>query len=148
MRAVLQRVTEGRVRVGGEVVGVVARGLVVLVGVEGGDVEKDIDYLAGKVVGLRIFSNSEGKMDLNVKDAGGAVLAVSQFTLLANTRKGRRPSFEASEAPERAEEVFNIFVERLRAEGLTVETGRFGADMRVELVGDGPVTIVIDSREK
>lgn len=147
MRAVLQRVLRGSVRVEGDVIGEIAKGLVVLVGVEKGDTEKDVEYVTGKVAGLRIFSNSEGKMDLSVKDTGGAVLAVSQFTLLGNTRKGRRPSFEASEEPKRAEEVFNLFVEKLKDQGVTVETGRFGADMQVELVGDGPVTIVIDSRK-
>ena len=147
MRAVLQRVLCGSVRVEGDVIGEIVKGLVVLVGVEKGDTEKDVEYVTGKVAGLRIFSNSEGKMDLSVKDTGGAVLAVSQFTLLGNTRKGRRPSFEASEEPKRAEEVFNLFVEKLKDQGVTVETGRFGADMKVELVGDGPVTIIIDSRK-
>ena len=147
MRAVLQRVLRGSVRVDEDVVGEIAKGLVVLVGVEKGDTQKDVEYVTGKVAGLRIFSNSEGKMDLSVKDTGGAVLAVSQFTLLGNTRKGRRPSFEASEEPKRAEELFNTFVEELKHEGLNVETGRFGADMQVEIIGDGPVTIIIDSRK-
>ena len=145
MRAVLQRVLRGSVRVEGDVIGEIAKGLVVLVGVEKGDTEKDVEYVTGKVSGLRIFPNSEGKMDLSVKATGGDVLAASQFTLLGNTRQGRRPSFEASEEPKRAEEVFNLLVEKLKDEGVTVETGRFGADMQVELVGDGPVTIIIDS---
>ncbi|MCK4846997.1 MAG: D-tyrosyl-tRNA(Tyr) deacylase [Deltaproteobacteria bacterium] len=147
MRIVIQRVSRGSVSVVGEVVGKISQGLVVLVGVEKGDSEKDVDYLTSKVSGMRIFANGEGKMDLSVNDIGGGILAVSQFTLLANTRKGRRPSFEASEDPKRAEELFDLFVAKLRDDDLTVETGRFGADMRVEIIGDGPLTIVIDSRE-
>lgn len=147
MRIVIQRVSRGSVSVEGEAVGEIFEGLVVLVGVEKGDSEKDVDYLTSKVSGMRIFANGEGKMDLSVKDIGGGILAVSQFTLLANTRKGRRPSFEASEDPKRAEELFNLFVAKLRNDDLTVETGRFGADMRVEIIGDGPVTIVINSRK-
>ena len=145
MRIVLQRVSEASVTVEGEVVSEIGSGLLLLVGVAAGDGEAQADWLAEKVAGLRIFSDEEGKMNLSVRDVGGEVLAVSQFTLLADTRKGKRPSFVRAAPPEEAEPRFDHFCERLRASGVgTVETGSFGAMMEVALVNDGPVTIVLE----
>jgi D-tyrosyl-tRNA(Tyr) deacylase len=145
VRIVLQRVSEASVTVGGEVVSRIGPGLLLLVGVAAGDGEAQADWLAEKVVGLRIFGDGEGKMNLSVRDVGGEVLAVSQFTLLADTRKGKRPSFVRAAPPEEAEPLFDHFCERLRASGVgTVETGSFGAMMQVALVNDGPVTIVLE----
>ena len=145
MRIVLQRVSEASVTVGGEVVSRIGPGLLLLVGVAAGDGEAQADWLAEKVAGLRIFSDEEGKMNLSVRDVGGEVLAVSQFTLLADTRKGKRPSFVRAAPPEEAEPLFDHFCERLRASGVgRVETGSFGAMMKVALVNDGPVTIVLE----
>jgi D-aminoacyl-tRNA deacylase len=145
VRIVLQRVSEASVTVEGEVVSEIGSGLLLLVGVAAGDGEAQADWLAEKVAGLRIFSDEEGKMNLSVRDVGGEVLAVSQFTLLADTRKGKRPSFVRAAPPEEAEPLFDHFCERLRASGVgTVETGSFGAMMEVALVNDGPVTIVLE----
>ncbi len=145
MRIVLQRVSEASVTVEGEVVSEIGSGLLLLVGVAAGDGEAQADWLAEKVAGLRIFSDEEGKMNLSVRDVGDEVLAVSQFTLLADTRKGKRPSFVRAAPPEEAEPLFDHFCERLRASGVgTVETGSFGAMMDVALVNDGPVTIVLE----
>ncbi len=148
MKALLQRVTGASVSIGGEVVGRIGRGLVILVGVASGDTEKDIDYLAQKVVNLRIFPDDAGRFNLSALDIKGELLAVSQFTLLADTRKGRRPSFVEAAPPAQAEELFERFVEQIRATGLKVETGRFQQYMQVEIHNDGPVTILLDSREK
>ena len=148
MKALLQRVTGASVSIGGEVVGRIGRGLVILVGVASGDTEKDIDYLAQKVVNLRIFPDDAGRFNLSALDIKGELLAVSQFTLLADTRKGRRPSFVEAAPPAQAEELFERFVEQIRATGLKVETGRFQQYMQVEIYNDGPVTILLDSREK
>ena len=148
MKALLQRVTEASVRVAGEVVGRIGRGLVVFVGVANEDTEKDVRYLVQKTVNLRIFADEEGKFNLSVLDTNGELLLVSQFTLLADTRKGRRPSFVEAASPARAEELFNYFVEQANATGLKVETGRFQQYMQVEIHNDGPVTILLDSREK
>ena len=148
MKALLQRVTEATVSIAGEVVGRVGRGLVVLIGVAGGDTGKDADYLAQKAVNLRIFSDETRKFNLSALDIKGELLVVSQFTLLADTRKGRRPSFTEAAPPAQAEELFQRFVEQARASGLKVETGRFQAYMQVEIHNDGPVTILLDSREK
>ena len=145
MRVVLQRVREASVTVDGEVVSGIGPGLLLLVGVAAGDGEAQADWLAEKVAGLRIFNDGEGKMNLSVRDVGGEVLAVSQFTLLADTRKGKRPSFVRAAPPEEAEPLFDHFCGRLRASGVgTVETGSFGAMMEVALVNDGPVTIVLE----
>jgi D-aminoacyl-tRNA deacylase len=145
VRIVLQRVSEASVTVEGEVVSEIGSGLLLLVGVAAGDGEAQADWLAEKVAGLRIFNDEEGKMNLSVRDVGGEVLAVSQFTLLADTRKGKRPSFVRAAPPEEAEPLFDHFCERLRASGVgTVETGSFGAMMEVALVNDGPVTIVLE----
>lgn len=146
MRIVLQLVSEARVRVAGETVAAIGKGLLLLVGVAAGDAEDDARRLAEKAVVLRIFEDDAGKMNLSVRDVGGAVLAVSQFTLLADCRRGRRPSFSEAMAPEPAAVLFERFVALLRAEGLPVETGVFGAMMEVGLANDGPVTLVLDSR--
>ncbi len=148
MKALLQRVTEASVSVAGELVGRIGPGLVVFVGVADGDTDKDAQYLVQKTVNLRIFADEEGKFNLSILDIKGELLLVSQFTLLADTRKGRRPSFIEAAPPERAEELFNHFVEQASATELKVETGRFQQYMQVEIHNDGPVTILLESREK
>jgi D-tyrosyl-tRNA(Tyr) deacylase len=145
MRAVCQRLREGRVRVAGEVVGEVGAGLCVLLGVARGDGEEDAARLAAKVARLRVFADEEGKFDKSVLDVGGAVLVVSQFTLIADTAKGNRPSFGEAAPPELAEPVYERFCTELCALGVPVETGVFGAKMELELVNDGPVTVVLES---
>jgi D-aminoacyl-tRNA deacylase len=145
LRVVLQRVKRASVTVEGETISAIDAGLLLLVGVARGDSEADADWLAAKVAGLMVMGDAEGKMNRGVTDVGGAVLAVSQFTLLADTRKGKRPSFVGAAPPEEAERLFGFFCERLRAAGVDrVETGRFGAMMEVALVNDGPVTIVLE----
>lgn len=145
MRVVLQRVKTASVTVGGERVSEIGPGLLLLVGIASGDGEPAADWLAEKVAGLRVFADESGRMNLGVRETGGKVLAVSQFTLLADTRKGRRPSFVEAAPPETAEPLFDHFCERLRAAGVAaVETGRFGAMMDVALINDGPVTIVLE----
>jgi len=148
MKALLQRVTTASVSLGDEEVGRIGRGLVVFLGVASGDTEKDAQYLAQKIANLRIFSDEEGKFNLSALDIKGELLLVSQFTLLADTRKGRRPSFTEAAPPTQAEELFEYFVEQVRATGLKVETGRFQQYMQVEIHNDGPVTILLDSKEK
>ena len=148
MRAVVQRVTRASVRVGSETVGAIQLGLLVLVGVGEGDTEADASTLADKVVGLRIFEDPEGKMNLDVKTVNGALLAVSQFTLLGDVRKGRRPSFTAAMPPDPARTLFERFVAACRERAVPVETGRFRAEMAVELVNDGPVTILLDTERR
>ena len=145
MRAVVQRVTEARVSVDGATVGEVGPGLCVLLGAARGDSALEADRLAGKVARLRIFENDEGRFDRSLLDVGGAALVVSQFTLIADTAKGNRPSFAGAARPERAEQLYERFCAALRALGLTVAEGAFGARMEVELVNDGPVTIVLDT---
>ncbi len=147
MRAVVQRVSRAAVKVGGEIVGEIGAGLLVLLGVAQDDREADADYLADKIIGLRIFEDAEGKMNLAVADVGGAVLTVSQFTLFGDVRRGKRPSFDAAARPELALRLYEYFVEKIRAAGLRCETGRFQEMMEVELVNDGPVTILLDSRK-
>ena len=144
MRAVVQRVAEARVRVGDDVVGEIGPGLCVLLGIARGDGEADAARLAGKVARLRIFENAEGKFDRSVLDAGGSVLAVSQFTLIADTAKGNRPSFTGAAPQDEAELLYEAFCVALRELKVPVETGVFGARMAVELVNEGPVTIVLD----
>jgi D-tyrosyl-tRNA(Tyr) deacylase len=146
MRAVVQRVSRAQVTVAGEVVGRIDRGLVVLLGVEDGDTDADGQYVADKLVGLRIFPDDDGKMNRSVFDAGGGVLLVSQFTLLGDCRKGRRPSFMAAARPEQAVPLYERVVAAVRQQGVPVETGRFQEHMDVELVNDGPVTLLLDSR--
>jgi D-aminoacyl-tRNA deacylase len=147
MRAVVQRVSRASVKVNGEVTGKIGEGLLVLLGVTHADCETDATYLAEKISGLRIFEDDAGKMNRSVCDVGGAVLAASQFTLLGDVRKGRRPSFDEAARPERARELYEHFVERIRALGLPCETGRFQEMMEVELVNHGPVTILLDSKK-
>lgn len=146
MRAVVQRVAHARVEVDGEVVGRIEKGLLVLVGAARGDTEADAEALARKVAALRIFRDHEGRMNLDVAQAGGAVLAVSQFTLLGDCRRGRRPSFQDAAPPEIAAPLFDRYVEATRALGLCCETGVFGAMMDVHLLNDGPVTLLIDTK--
>jgi D-tyrosyl-tRNA(Tyr) deacylase len=149
MRAVVQRVSRARVTVGGEVesetTGEIGLGLLVLLGVGAGDTRADADYLAGKTIGLRIFDDAGGKMNLSVAEVGGAVLVVSQFTLYGDARRGKRPSFAAAAPPNDARELYEYFVEKIRAAGLRPETGRFQETMQVDLVNEGPVTILLDS---
>lgn len=147
MRAVVQRVTRASVKVGDEVAGEISTGLLVLLGVAQDDTQTDADYIAEKVVGLRIFEDDGGKMNRSISEAGGAVLAVSQFTLFGDVRRGRRPSFDQAARPEQARALYEYFVEHIRQAGLRCETGRFQEMMDVELVNAGPVTILLDSRK-
>lgn len=147
MRAVVQRVSRGRVVVGDEVVGEIGKGYVVLLGVAREDDPAAADYMAEKIAGLRIFEDEAGKMNRSVMEAGGEILAVSQFTLYGDVRRGRRPGFDRAGRPEQAEPLYERFVERLRAMGIRVETGRFQTHMEVELVNDGPVTVLVDSEK-
>jgi len=148
MKALVQRVSEASVSVEGKTVSSIRKGFLVLLGVMKGDGKAEMDYLVRKVASLRVFNDGEGKMNLSLNDDSGEALVVSQFTLAADTRKGNRPSFTEAEAPERAEAMYLEFMERLRAEGIKVQGGVFGADMKVSLVNDGPVTIMLDSSEK
>jgi D-tyrosyl-tRNA(Tyr) deacylase len=145
MRAVVQRVSRAKVTINDCISGEIGQGLLVLLGVGRDDTEADAEYLAEKIAGLRIFEDREGKMNRNVHDVAGSVLAVSQFTLYGDVRRGKRPSFDAAAPPERARQLYEFFVERIRAAGLRCETGRFQEMMQVELVNDGPVTILLDS---
>jgi len=145
MRAVVQRVSRAQVAVDGEIVGDIGRGLLVLLGVTHADNEADADYLASKIAGLRVFEDENGKMNLDTAAVSGEILVVSQFTLYGDVRRGKRPSFDAAAAPERARQLYEYFVERIRAAGLRCQTGRFQEMMEVELVNDGPVTILLDS---
>lgn len=144
MRALLQRVTFARVEVAGEPVGEIGPGLLVLLGVGHGDTEQDAQLLAQKVAKLRIFNDAAGKMNVSVVDAGNAALVISQFTLYADTARGNRPSFTGAAAPQRAAALYEQFSKNLRDLGLTVATGRFGADMQVSLLNDGPVTVWLE----
>jgi D-aminoacyl-tRNA deacylase len=148
MRAVVQRVASARVRVDARVIGEIGLGLLVFVGIEKGDGPEDVRYIAGKVGDLRIFEDAAGKMNLSVFDAGGSILAVSQFTLCGDCRRGRRPSFDAAEEPAAARTIYDELIRALRAVNLRVETGEFQAHMAVELTNDGPVTILLDSRRR
>jgi D-aminoacyl-tRNA deacylase len=145
MRAVVQRVSRAQVRVRDEVAGDIGPGLLVLLGVGNDDSYADADYLADKIVGLRIFEDTHGKMNLGLAETNGSVLAVSQFTLYGDVRRGKRPSFDAAAPPEKARTLYEYFVERIRAAGLRCETGQFQEMMQVELINDGPVTILLDS---
>lgn len=148
MRLVIQRARDARVDVDGKTLGSISHGFVVLVGITHDDTEQDADYLVKKLSGLRVFEDSEGKMNLSVKDVGGKILSISQFTLYGDTRKGNRPSFIHAARPEKAEPLYEYFNASLRNLGLEVETGRFGADMKVYLMNDGPVTICMDSADR
>lgn len=145
MRALVQRVSEASVTVEGRITGQIGRGLLVLLGVAETDQPADLDYLAKKLPALRIFEDEAGKMNLSVQEVKGELLVVSQFTLIADTRKGNRPSFIGAARPEKAIPIYEELVKRLRESGLKVETGLFGADMKVRLINDGPVTIMLDS---
>ena len=147
MRAVVQRVSQSKVTVDGTVTGEIKKGLMVLLGVADGDTEKDAEYMANKISGLRIFMDEEDKMNLSVKDIGGDILAVSQFTLLGDVRKGKRPSFSSAARPDEANELYQKFIEYLRNDGLHVEEGVFQTHMMVDLTNDGPVTILLDSKK-
>ena len=149
MRIILQRVSEASVKIDDNIKGAIEGGLLVLLGIEAADSEVDADWLISKISGLRIFSDSEGKMNLSIQDINGAFLVISQFTLFASTKKGNRPSYIQAARPEQAIPLYEYFVSKLKSEtNLIVETGTFGADMNVSLVNDGPVTISIDSKNK
>jgi D-aminoacyl-tRNA deacylase len=148
VKVLVQRVSKASVSVDGEVIGSIGKGLAVLVGVAQGDTSQDARLLAGKTAELRIFSDAEGKFNLSVKDTGGELLIISQFTLMADTRKGRRPSFTDAAPPDAAEKLFEEYVAAARATGLKVATGRFQAHMLVEIYNDGPVTVMLDSKDK
>ena len=147
MIAVLQRAREAKVTVAGRVTGEIGTGLAVLLGVAKGDTEKDADFLADRIAGFRIFNDTANKMNLSLRDIGGAALVISQFTLAGDWRKGRRPSFTSAAPPAEGERLYEYFCEQLRALEVPVETGEFGAMMDVHLINDGPVTFVMDSRE-
>ena len=147
MRCVVQKVTRASVTVAGELVGEIGQGYMVLVGAEEGDTEADVIYCADKISGLRVFEDADDKLNLSVKDVGGSVLLVSQFTLLGDARKGRRPSFIRAARPEQAEPLFEKLVQRVSDAGIPVATGRFRTHMEVSLVNDGPVTILLDSKK-
>jgi len=148
MRAVIQRVSQASVTVDCQTVGAIEQGLMVLLGVARGDTPGEATYLADKTAGLRIFKDDEGKMNRSVKEVGGSILVVSQFTLLGDCRKGRRPGFTEAATPELADALYEAYVDVLRNRGLTVATGVFQADMQVALVNDGPVTLMLDSRKQ
>tara|TARA_B100001245_G_scaffold1173_1_gene897 strand:+ start:333 stop:776 length:444 start_codon:yes stop_codon:yes gene_type:complete len=146
MRVILQRVNSANVKVSDAVVGEIQKGLLVLVGIAAEDNAEDVDYIVGKTLGLRIFNNEKGRFDLSVQDIKGDLLVVSQFTLYADTRKGKRPSFISAMEPTDASKLFNITVRKFKESGLKVETGKFQEEMQVSLINDGPVTIFIDSK--
>ncbi len=147
MRAVVQRVSRSQVSVNGEIAGQIGLGLLVLLGVGRDDAEADATYLSEKIIGLRVFEDAQGKMNRSVQDVGGSVLAVSQFTLYGDARRGKRPSFDAAAPPEKARQLYEFFVQQIRAAGLRCETGRFQEMMKVELANEGPVTILLDSEK-
>ncbi|MFP7754159.1 D-aminoacyl-tRNA deacylase [Thermodesulfobacteriota bacterium B35] len=146
MKTVIQRVTEARVDVNGECVGSIGAGLLVLLGVHADDTEEDADFLADKIVHLRVFEDASGRMNRSLLDIGGDLLVVSQFTLLGDCRKGRRPSWSAAAPPEQAQHLYRYFAAQIRQHGIHTETGRFRAHMQVSLVNDGPVTLLLDSQ--
>jgi len=147
MRAVVQRVVKSDVTVDGQVTGSIEKGLMVLLGVEDGDTEKDAQYIADKVTGLRIFEDAEGKMNLSIKDVGGKVLAVSQFTLLGDARKGKRPSFTKAARPDEANRLYRYFIDLVNKNEVETQEGVFQAEMLVKIYNDGPVTILLDSNK-
>ena len=148
MIAVLQRVTTGKVKIGDRIVGDIDNGLVILLGVHRDDKEEDIIFLADKVIGLRIFNDNKGKMNISLQDAEGSVLVISQFTLCGDCRKGRRPSFTKAADPDKGKLLYDGFIDAVRSRGINVETGEFGAAMDVSLVNNGPVTFVLDSHDR
>lgn len=148
MKAVIQRVSEAKVVVDGKPVGAIERGILVLLGVEKGDAEKDADWLAEKIASLRIFEDEAGKMNLSIQDISGGLLIVSQFTLAGNCAKGRRPSFDTAAPPQEANRLYEYFVEKAKSLGIPIQTGIFQADMKVSLVNDGPVTFILESPKR
>ena len=148
MKAFIQRVSEARVAVAGETVGAIGRGILVLLGVEKGDTERDAAWLAEKITGLRVFNDEAGKMNLSVREVGGGILAVSQFTLAGNCAKGRRPSFDSAAPPDEGKRLYERFVDFVRATGVPTATGIFQADMQVTLTNDGPVTFILDTGKR
>ncbi|MDD2251842.1 MAG: D-aminoacyl-tRNA deacylase [Dehalococcoidales bacterium] len=148
MKALIQRVSSASVIIEGETTGSIGHGLCVLAGIADGDCEEDIDYIANKILNLRIFADDSDKFNFSVKDIRGELLLVSQFTLMADSRKGRRPSFTRAAPPREAEKLFELFTDKCRASGLKTQTGRFQAMMRVHIVNEGPVTIMLDSKER
>ncbi len=148
MRAVVQKVSSSKVTVDGEIIGKIEKGLMVLLGVTHDDTSKDVDYMVDKVTNLRIFEDENEKMNLSLKDVGGEILAVSQFTLYGDARKGRRPSFSDAARPEVANPLYEEFVEKIKSQGINVGTGKFGAHMMVDLTNDGPVTILLESKRE
>lgn len=148
MRVVLQRVSSASVTVDDQELGAIAQGYMLLVAIQDADTEAELDYLVRKITGLRVFEDEAGKMNLSIQDVGGSILSISQFTLYADTRRGNRPSFTDTGAPAYAEKMYDQFNTKLAATGLTVATGEFGADMKVSLVNDGPVTIIFDTDNK
>jgi len=147
MRAVVQRVSRAKVRINGRISGEIGLGLLVLLGVGRDDNQADVDYLAQKIAGLRIFEDDGGKMNRSVVEVGGSVLAVSQFTLYGDVRRGKRPSFDDAAPPDEARRLYELLVQRIQATGLDCQTGRFQENMQVELVNEGPVTILLDSKK-
>lgn len=147
MRALIQRVTEASVTIDGVKTSEIEQGFLILLGVCQGDSEKEVDYLVDKCVGMRIFTDENDKMNLSINDIGGALLVVSQFTLYADCRKGKRPSFINAEKPQRANELYEYFVSKCKEKCENVQTGEFGADMKISLINDGPVTIMLDTEE-
>lgn len=148
MRIIIQRSAKSTVSVNNEVVGAINKGLVLLVGFHDEDTEEDLDYAVRKIINMRLFSDDEGKMNLSLKDTKGSLLSVSQFTLYANTKKGNRPSFIAAAEPSYAEELYHLFNQKLKDEEIHVETGSFGAMMEVSIQNDGPVTIILDTKNR
>lgn len=147
MRAVVQRVSQARVKIRGEVVGEIRAGFLILLGVGKDDAETDADWLADKIVSLRVFEDQQGKLNLSLEDIKGEILIVSQFTLYGDCRKGRRPGFDSAAAPEMADRLYNYFVQKVKTKGLKVATGKFQAMMDVELTNQGPVTLILDSKK-
>jgi|TARA_B100001105_G_scaffold181013_1_gene146383 D-tyrosyl-tRNA(Tyr) deacylase len=148
MIAVLQRVTTGKVKIGNRIIGDIGKGLVILLGVYRDDKEEDINFLTDKIIGLRIFNDSNGKMNISLQDVKGSVLVISQFTLCGDWRKGRRPSFTKAADPDKGKLLYNGFIDAVRSRGINVKTGEFGAEMDVSLVNNGPVTFVLDSHAR
>lgn len=147
MRSVIQRVNYASVKINDEIIGKINKGILVLLGICDEDTEKDMVYMADKITGLRIFEDENDKMNLSLEDIGGELLVVSQFTLFGDCRKGKRPSFSSAGKPEYANEMYENFIMYLKEKGFTIQTGKFGADMKVELLNDGPVTLMIDSKK-
>ena len=148
MRALVQRITYSTLKVDGEIIAKTGKGLIVYLGVKKGDSEEEVEYVAKKVAGLRVFEDEDGKMNLSVKDVGGEILAVSQFTLYGDTKKGFRPSFFEAEEPNSANALFELFKEKLNANNVSVKSGIFGADMKIEYLNDGPVSVIIEKERQ